>query len=115
MSEIFGRAMARIPGWNHTGYAKPPVLIELTAKRWKALIVIAFLLGWSGIALVIWQLWLGLYRPLIGDGFKGGSEAYADLLSGAIIGPVGIIGLVLLAGALGIGFYARFMAWWRHG
>ena len=67
------------------------------------------------MGLIIWQLWLGLYRPLIGDGFRGGSEAYGDLLAGAVLGPFGILGISLLVVALGIGVYARFMAWWRHG
>ena len=107
--------MARIPGWNHTGYTEPPVLIELTAKRWKALIVIAFVFGWAGLGLVFWQMWLGLYRPLSSDGFTRGSEAYGSLLSDAFLGPLGILGMLFLATAFGIGVYARFMAWWRHG
>lgn len=115
MSDIFGRAWARIPGWTDDAYAEPPVLIELTAKRWKSLIVIAFTLGWIGAALMTWQVWSGFYRPLLDKGFAGTADAYADLLSGALIGPFGVLGIIFLALAMAIGFYARFMAWWRHG
>lgn len=115
MNDIFGRALARIPGWTDSGYQEPPVLIELTAKRWKALIVIAYILGWIGVTLIIWQLWAGFYRPLISHGFGVTGTDYTNLLSGAFIGVSGILGLVFLTFAMAIGFYARFMAWWRHG
>ena len=33
-----------------------PFLIELTAKRWKGLILLAFLLGFAGMFLFFWQV-----------------------------------------------------------
>ena len=41
-----------------------PFLIELTAKRWKGLILLAFLLGFVGMFLFFWQAWTIVYSRL---------------------------------------------------
>jgi len=38
-----------------------------------------------------------------------------ERLKGALGGFAAGIGWALLIAAIGIGLYARFMAWWRHG
>ena len=48
-------------------------LIELTAKRWKGLMLVAFVLGVLGVSVMIWQIWVGVYRPLIESGFTLGT------------------------------------------
>ncbi len=98
-----------IPGFRAEDRGAVPTLIEMTAKRWKAWVVISYVLGWSGLGLVGWQIWGGVYRPLI----DGQMFTYTGV--DAFVGPAGIAGFALFAIALGISIYARFMAWWHHG
>lgn len=107
-------ARLRIPGWKNAGPAGPPQLIELTEKRWKSLMVIAFAGGWIGLAFIAWQVWSGIYKPLIETGF-GATAEFGGLAAKAFNGPAGVIGWTIFALAVALGVYARFMAWWRHG
>ncbi len=107
-------ALANIPGWRDDGGTEPPILIELTAKRWKVLTLLAAVLAWLGIIILLWQLWNSLYAPLLETGLSPGS-APADLFAQAFSGFGIILSMALLASAMAIGLYARFMAWWRHG
>jgi len=96
------------------GTEKFPFLIELKAKRWKGLILLAFVLGFLGMFLFFWQVWAIVYRPLIESGFVIGNSPlnnFAELFTSF----AGLFGCLLFLVALAIGFYARFMAWWRHG
>jgi hypothetical protein len=106
---------SRAPGWRDGDLGEEIVLIERTAKRWKALKLAAALVAALGLVLVGLQMWFGLYAPLI----RGGAGAWPrdaeiGLLDG-LSGPAGWAGAVVLFAALCIGTYARFMAWWRHG
>ena len=100
------------PGFRTSDRGPATTLIEMTAKRWKAWMVISYALGWIGLALVGWQIWSGVYRPLIDGGLLPHTAGvYAD----AFVGPAGLAGFSLFAVTLGISVYARFMAWWHHG
>lgn len=106
---------SRVPGWRDGDLGDDIVLIERTAKRWKALKLVAAVIGAAGFLLVSWQLWSGLYAPLIQGGTAGWPhDAEAGLLDG-MSGPAGWIGIFVLIVAFCVGTYARFMAWWRHG
>ena len=91
-----------------------PFLIELPAKRWKGLIVLAFALGCAGMFLFFWQVWTIVYRPLIEGGFVFGSTPLCSFPE-VFTSFAGILGCILFIAAIVIGFYARVMAWWRHG
>jgi len=91
-----------------------PFLIELTAKRWKGLILLAILLGFAGMFLFFWQAWTIVYRPLMEGGFIVGSSPLNSLTQ-VFTSFTGVFGCLLLIAAVVIGFYARVMAWWRHG
>lgn len=67
-----------------------PTVVELTAKRWKLLSLVGHLLGWPGLVTFI--------VARANDAF-----AVANLAAAAAVA-----GLCLV-------FYAKFMAWWRHG
>ena len=106
--------MPKPPGWSQDGSQKPPQLIELTAKRWKGLMLVAFLFGILGISVLIWQIWTNVYKPLIELGFVADTPALPNF-GHALTSIGGILGLLLFGASLAIGFYARIMAWWRHG
>ena len=91
-----------------------PFLIELTAKRWKGLILLAFVLGFVGMFLFFWQVWTIVYRPLMEGGFILSSSPLNSLTQ-VFTSFAGVLGCLLFIAAIVIGFYARFMAWWRHG
>ena len=91
-----------------------PFLIELTAKRWKGFILLAFLLGFVGMFLFFWQVWTIVYRPLMEGGFVLGSTPLSSFPE-VFTSFAGILGYILFIAAIVIGFYARVMAWWRHG
>lgn len=102
------------PGWQEDGHMDPPVLIELTAKRWKGLLLVSFLLGLFGFFMFGWQMWAEVYSPLLTVGFT--LKTSPGLMIGdAFTGAAGVIGMAALFLSLVIGIYARFMAWWRHG
>ena len=96
------------------GTESHPFLIELTAKRWKGLIVLAFALGCVGMFLFFWQVWTIVYRPLMEGGFVLGSTPLSSFPE-VFTSFAGVLGCLLFIAAIVIGFYARFMAWWRHG
>ena len=102
-----------IPGFRDSDTSRDTQLIELTAKRWKALKVIAVALGGLGLVFILWQLWAGLYRPLLDQGFV--TEHAPAALREAFIGPAGVAGMAIFAAGLAVAIYARFMAWWHHG
>ena len=104
----------RLPGWEHDGTETPPVLIELTAKRWKGLILVSFGAGLLGFLFLGWQVWVDVYKPLTVSGFNTEISALAGF-GDVLISFGGTLGLLLLILSFGIGIYARFMAWWRHG
>jgi hypothetical protein len=103
-----------LPEWWQDDQSEPPVLTELTAKRWKGLTLLALIMAWSGLAVLGWQMWSGLYMPLIETGLTPTAQPIA-LLKDAYSGVLAQIGFALIVAALIIGIYARFMAWWRHG
>ena len=102
------------PGWAQDGTQTTPLLIELTAKRWKGLRLVAFSFGFVGIAVLFWQVWTSVYRPLIEFGFDTATPALTGF-SHALTSIGGILGLLLFGASLTLGCYTRFMAWWRHG
>lgn len=76
--------------------ARPPILIERTGKRWKALLAISALLlaaGSLGAGVIVAR-----HPRAIGDWPAG-------LLVCLVVGALGIAGLV----------WARLGAWWFHG
>ena len=91
-----------------------PFLIELTAKRWKGLILLAFALGFVGMFLFFWQVWTIVYRPLMEGSFVLGTTPLSSFPE-VFTSFAGILGCILFIAAIVIGFYARVMAWWRHG
>jgi len=110
---VMGARLAS-PGWGEDGRSDPPILIELKAKRWKGLQIVAFVLGLLGFLLLGWQIWAEVYEPLLTAGLTLKTQP-VPMLGDALFGFGGIFGLLALLAALGIGVYARFMAWWRHG
>jgi len=102
------------PGWSDDGAESPPMLIELTAKRWKGLVLVSFVSGLLGFLLLGWQVWIDVYRPLLVSGFSPETSALAGF-GDVPLSVAGMLGLLLLMGSFGLGLYARFMAWWRHG
>ena len=73
-----------------TDRPEQPTVVELTAKRWKLLQLVSHVLFWPGIVIYIFT--------------AGDDNGAAAALSAAATAA----GLVLF-------FYAKFMAWWRHG
>lgn len=104
----------RSPGWDDDGADNPPILIELTAKRWKGLMLIAYALAFMSFFLFSWQLWSGVYQPLWEAGLKPGISPLL-MMSETMSSFGGIVGQLFLISAIIVGGYARFMAWWRHG
>lgn len=105
--------MQTFPGFRERDRSEGTQLIELTAKRWKAFMVIAAGLGLLGMAFMLWQVWAGIYQPLMEQGFA--SEGRPRILGDAFLGPAGIVGMAIFAAGLAVAIYARFMAWWHHG
>ena len=114
MNRIFGMTKLTLPGWDQDGTKATPTLIELTAKRWKGLIVVGYAFLFPGLVLIGNQVWSGLYRPMF-EGQLRLTQSPTTLLGDTFTGAGGIAGGILLAIALGLMIYARFMAWWRHG
>ena len=107
-------ATIRPPGWNEDGTKPRPILIEMTAKRWKGLLLLSFVSGILGLILVSWQIWADVYQPLLASGFDTSSSALTGF--GDIFFAVpGGIGIVLMMVSFALGAYARLMVWWHHG
>ncbi len=104
----------RSPGWDDDGTDNKPILVELTAKRWKGLILIAYILAVLSFLLLGWQLWSGVYQPLLEEGLKPETSPMS-VMGETMFGFGGIIGFLFLGSAIALSAYARFMAWWRHG
>lgn len=105
---------SKSPSMLPNGTEKYPFLIELTAKRWKGLILLAFIIGFLGMFLFFWQVWDIVYRPLMESGFVIGSSPlnnFTQIFSTFL----GVLGCLMFLISLLMGFYARFMSWWRHG
>ena len=107
-------AAIRPPGWYENGTKPKPILIEMTAKRWKGLLLLAFASGILGLILVSWQTWVDVYQPLLVGGFNANASALAGF-GDIFFGVPGALGLVLLMTSFALGAYARLMAWWHHG
>ena len=76
----------RPPGWNEDGTTPQPLLIEMTAKRWKGLLLLSFVSGILGLILVSWQIWADVYQPLLANGFNLSTSAIAsfgDIFAGS--------------------------------
>lgn len=110
---MLGTAM-KLPNTASGNTQNSTYLIELTAKRWKRLMLLAFVLGVLGVSVMIWQIWVGVYRPLIESGFALGASPLTGF-SHAMTSLGGTLGILIFGSSLAIGFYAKFMAWWRHG
>ena len=106
--------VSKSPSLVPNGTDKYPFLIELTSKRWKGLILLAFVLGFLGIFLFFWQVWAIVYKPLIESGFVLGASPLSNFTQ-IFTSLTGVLGCFMFITAMVIGFYARFMAWWRHG
>ena len=107
-------ASIRPPGWNTAGSDNQTIRIEMTDKRWKGLLLVAFSLGVLGLILVSWQIWADIYQPLMLGSFKGNASPLAGFDS-IVFGIAGAIGIALLMTSFALGTYAKFMAWWHHG
>lgn len=105
---------SKSPSMLPNGTEKYPFLIELTAKRWKGLILLAFIIGFLGMFLFFWQVWAIVYQPLIESGFVLGNSPLNNFTQ-IFTNFAGLLGCLMFLTALAIGFFARFMAWWRHG
>ncbi|MAF49802.1 MAG: hypothetical protein QGH73_15225 [Rhodospirillales bacterium] len=114
MIKIYGLTRFQPPGWEHDGTQVTPTLIELTAKRWKGLILVSYVLFAAGLLIMGQQLWSGLYRPLF-DGQLALDGSPISLLGEAFSGLGAVFGTIAVVLALAVMVYARFMAWWRHG
>ena len=107
-------AAIRPPGWNKDGTKPQTILIEMTAKRWKGLLLLSFASGILGLILLSSQIWADVYQPLLANGFN--SDAPALFGFGDVFSTVsGGLGLVLIVTSFALGAYARLMAWWHHG
>ena len=104
-----------VPAWWADEVSPAPLLIELTAKRWKALMLASAGLMILGLLVLGWQMWAEVYRPILELDQAPGAFQPMERLKGALGGFAAGIGWALLIAAIGIGLYARFMAWWRHG
>jgi len=49
------------------------------------------------------------------NGQLGLEQSPVAMLGEVVTGAAGIVGAIILAFALAVLIYARFMAWWRHG
>lgn len=114
MNTVFRLSRLAPPGWDHDGTAIAPTLIELTAKRWKGLMLVGYVFLFAGLGLIGLQLWNGLNAPWFGGQLSLDQSPIA-LLGQTMTGAGGIAGSIILAIALAVMIYARFMAWWRHG
>jgi hypothetical protein len=104
-----------VPEWWADEAGPTPFLIELTAKRWKALILISAGLMALGFFALGWALWVEVYRPIFDlDQPRRVVEPLARFKE-AMTGVEAWVGWLLLIAATALGIYARFMAWWRHG
>ena len=104
----------RPPGWHENGTSPQPMLIEMTSKRWKGLLLLSFVTGVLGVILVSWLIWADVYRPLLLGGFNADASSltrFSEIFSGF----AGILGLVLLLASVALGGFDRLMAWWHHG
>ena len=104
-----------VPEWWADEASPAPLLIELTAKRWKALMLVSAVLMLIGLAVLSWQMWVEVYRPILEAGFGAAQPAPFERFKDAMSGPEAAIGWLFLVIAIVLGLYARFMAWWRHG
>ena len=109
-----GLTASKSPTIAPNGTEKYPFLIELTAKRWKGLFLIAFTLGFAGLFLFFWQLWVIVYRQLMESGYNIETSS-VQVFTQIFTNFFGIVACLLLLASLIIGCYAKFMAWWRHG
>jgi hypothetical protein len=104
-----------VPAWWTDQADGTPMLIELTAKRWKALTLISAALLVLGLVILSWQMWVEVYRPILDLDQPRGAFAPLDQFREAMGGAGGIVGWLFVLVAAALGLYARFMAWWRHG
>ncbi|MEE2760505.1 MAG: hypothetical protein VYE18_03580 [Pseudomonadota bacterium] len=114
MNRHFGMTRLAPPGWDQDGTQAPPTLVELTAKRWKGLIVVGYAFLFAGLTLIGTQVWSGVYRPMF-EGQLSLTQSSTALLVNTFTGAGGIAAGIFIVSALGLVIYARFMAWWRHG
>ena len=88
-----------------------PVLIEQTAKKWKAFQILGTVLSLGGVGLYAWHLVFNFYVPLaIDPDFDTPTD-----IEYLIVGAWPITAAVLIVSGFVVLGYARFMAWWRHG
>ena len=80
-----------------------PFLIELTAKRWKGFILLAFLLGFVGMFLFFWQVWTIVYRPLMEGGFILTSSPLSSFTQ-VFTSFAGILGCLLFTAAIAVSY-----------
>jgi hypothetical protein len=104
-----------VPSWWADQIDTTPMLIELTGKRWKGLMLAAAALLILGFALLGWQVWAEVYRPILDLDQPRGAFAPFERFKEAMGGIGGVTGWLLVAASAVLGIYARFMAWWRHG
>jgi hypothetical protein len=104
-----------VPAWWADEVSHAPFLVELTAKRWKALMLVSAGLMVLGLLVLGWQMWSEIYRPIFELDQAPGTFQPMERLKEALGGFAAGIGWALLVAATGVGLYARFMAWWRHG
>lgn len=105
-----------VPAWWADEASAAPLLIELTAKRWKALMLVAVALMALGFLMLGWQLWAEVYRPILDlDQSRAAAALQFTRLMEAMSGAAAWIGWLLVLAGTVLGIYARFMAWWRHG
>ena len=84
------------------------------AHALKGLMLVGYVFLFAGLGLIGLQLWNGLYAPWFGGQLSRDQSPIA-LLGQTMTGAGGIAGSIILAIALAVMIYARFMAWWRHG
>ncbi|MEE2746184.1 MAG: hypothetical protein VX617_04800 [Pseudomonadota bacterium] len=90
------------------------VQVELTAKRWKLLMLFALGSGVLGSLSLLWQIWKSVYQPII-EGQISLSGNPLSSFTDTFVSFFGTIGLIFLLFSIIIGVYAKFMAWWYHG
>ena len=67
-----------------------------------------------GLSLLFWEIWISVYEPLINSGFVLGQSPMAGFRA-VFTSLMGAVGSILIIFSLALGFYSRFMAWWKHG
>ena len=88
-----------------------PVLIEQTAKKWKAFKILGTVLSLGGVGLYAWHLVVNFYvRWEIDHDFDTPTD-----IEYLFVGAWPFTASVLFVSGIGVLCYARFMAWWRHG